>query len=138
MLCMLCSVTPLSDSFLQTPSQLILHLSHGSIVLHLSQGCHTAPVSTKPGNGAGVYRPPAARKADTGASALQRRVIGLLNRLADSNLRLLASELADLAQSAGQQDVLPLVSAGLLQVGHHCQLGNDLLGGLQKTPACPR
>ena len=41
---------------------------------------------------------------------------GLLNRLADSNLRPLAGELADLAQSAGLQDVLPLVSAGLLQV----------------------
>ena len=42
---------------------------------------------------------------------------GLLNRLADSNLRPLATELAGLVETAGLQDVLPFVSAGLLQVG---------------------
>ncbi|KAK9813973.1 hypothetical protein WJX73_007570 [Symbiochloris irregularis] len=67
---------------------------------------------------AGTYVPPALRarvKAGADGGALQRRVKGLLNRLAASNLQGIASEVAALMQQAGRLAVGDLLTDELLQ-----------------------
>ncbi|KAF8061907.1 MRF1 [Scenedesmus sp. PABB004] len=73
--------------------------------------------------GAAKYVPPALRRAQEAAAAagggglapaVQRRVTGLLNRLAESNLQGIVAELLVLYQSEGRRWVGDAVSAGLL------------------------
>lgn len=68
---------------------------------------------------AGAYVPPALRAKAAAAGdngALQRRVKGLLNRLAASNLQGIAAEVAALMQQAGRQAVGELLTDELHQV----------------------
>ena len=64
---------------------------------------------------------PPAMRASTGspgdppAAALQRRVKGLLNRLAESNLQGVAGEVAALVPRAGRRQVGDAVTEELLQ-----------------------
>ena len=77
---------------------------------------------------AGAYVPPALRaKADSAIAAerdrLLRRVRGLLNRLAESNLQRVAADVVALFPAEGRRTVCRAVSDELLAVG--CQPSED-------------
>ena len=65
------------------------------------------------------YVPPAARAALAGAaeqgSQVQRRVRGLLNRMSDSNLPGIVSDVLQLTEQEGERAVADTVTSELLQ-----------------------